>query len=692
MEPIKKNRLKFESVEPETNANVTQYETDEFNSIDQIPRYKSSTLPWILFFVLLLIIVLGGGYLWYQYGNSGSPLSKLGKGDLAPDKTGTIDRILEKPYLPESSLNPGLSKCINLYRDRYTKKAFMECEEFLNTPAADEEKSIALTVIGVMLDEAGRYDQSIERLRKAIDYDARNVHAYYNLSLAYKHAGRFQEARAIAMKAKDNFPGDSKISLLAGNLLIDSNDPRAAIETYKQGLNSTPNDPYLIYNLALSQYKDGNIPESIENFRKAIKINKSGQVAEFAHGHLGSIFYHREDLNAAEHHFREALAIKPSDARYLYNLGIILIKKKNQEEAVAMFQKALDAGATDPQIYRYIAESFSDLKMYDNATVALEKALRLRPDDIDTMFQLADLYYSRGNLAQAEDIFRKIIKSTPGDSNTESALISLGIILDDMERFSEAIEALERAVSINPKNDSAYYNLGIAYKNAGQPTKAIENWRKASALNPTETKHVEAIGDYYLENGFLQEAAKEYEDVARSNPYNYKLRLKLADAYFKLKNFDQSEKALIHVLNNSKSGEEIKMAHRKLALVYSEGDSKNKSRAKDEAYRSSHIDPDDMESRLVLAKVLMESNSLMDREKAIDELTAIVRSEVKPKTAAMAYNYLGLCYYKNGEFKKSIREFQNAIDLDSSLTEAYDNKRAARASYEDSLQTKRSNY
>ena len=188
------------------------------------------------------------------------------------------------------------------------------------------------------------------------------------------------------------------------------------------------------------------------------------------------------------------------------------------------------------------------------------------------------------------------------------------------------------------------------------------------------------------------EAAKEYEEISRSNPFQYKLKLKLADAYFKLKSYEQAEKQLIHVLNNSKDSNEIKNAHRKLALVYAEGDPKNKYRAKDEAYRGSHIDPDDMESRLVLAKVLMDSNSLMDREKAIDELTAVIRSDISPKIAAQAYNYLGLCYYKNGEYKKALREFQNSIDLDPTLTEAYDNKRAARTAYEESIQGRNSRF
>jgi tetratricopeptide (TPR) repeat protein len=691
MEPLKKNRMKIESVEPENDPSVTQYETEDYTAFrDKQIRQNSSFVPWALF-IFIFLLVAGFG-VWYQFLRKSEVFTEnLPKQDIL-EKTGNIDHLLEKPYLPESSLNPALAKCITLYRDRYVKKAMAACEEFMNTPGSDTEKSIALTVSGVMFDEAGRYMQAIEKLTRAVDYDARNVHAYYNLTLAYKHMGQYPEARKTILKAKQIAPNDSRIILLAGNLLNETNDTKGAIETYKDGLSSSPNDPYLVYNLAVSLYKQGSVVDAIENFKKAILLSKNGQVAEFSHGYLGTIYYHRDDLDGAEHHFREAFSIKPNEAKYAYNLGLILLKKKKNEEALGFFQKALDAGTNDPQIYRYIAESFEDLKMHENAIVALERALTIRPDDIDTMFQLADLYYNKGNLSRAEDLFRRLVKITPGDTNTENALVNLGIILDDMERHSEAISALEQAISINPKNDTAYYNLGIAYKNAGQPTRAIENWKKASALNPTEPKNQEAIGDYYFQSGYYVESAKEYEEVSRANPFQYKLKLKLADSYFKLKNYDQAEKQLIYVLNNSKESVEIKNAHRKLALVYAEGDSKNKSRAKDEAYRGSHMDPDDMESKLVLAKVLMDSNSMMDREKAIDELTAVVRSDVSPKIAAQAYNYLGLCFYKNGEYKKALREFQNSIDLDPTLTEAYDNKRAARASYEDSIQGRNSKF
>ena len=187
-------------------------------------------------------------------------------------------------------MNPRLAECITLYQERYQKKAETKCEEFLNRPESDEDKSIALTVLGIIYDEKGRYAQAIDYLKKAVAYDSKNIYAYYDLAVAYKHEGRISDARTTIQRAKQIAPNDSKVALLAGNLLYDSNDPKAAMETYKDGLSNTPNDPYLTYNLALTQYKQGMIPEAIDNFRKAIQSAGGGQIAEFSHGLLGSIF------------------------------------------------------------------------------------------------------------------------------------------------------------------------------------------------------------------------------------------------------------------------------------------------------------------------------------------------------------------------------------------------------------------
>lgn len=666
-----KNRFSLEN--ESGNENRFQEKT-EFKRV-----YQPMHLLWIAFILLFLLLLSFG--IWYYYKNK---TEKLNNNNLITESNGNIERLIEKPYLPDSSLNPELNKCIKLYNNGFIKKSFHACEEFLNKSADDKEKSIALTVIGVIFDETGRYPVAIERLNKAVNYDPENVYAFYNLALAYKHAGMINDARQAVMKAKKLAPNNPRIALLAGNFYNSLGEGNSALETYLNGLNESPDDPYLLYNLAITYYRQGKVPEAIESFTKVIRTGGNDRILALSHGHLGTIYYNREELDKAEHHFREALRVIPEEAKYLYNLGIILQQKNENEEATKLFSRAVQAGSNDPEIYTYIAESFRKLKLNKLAIESLKKGLELKPDSVDLLFPLADLYYEEGDLGNAELILKRIVSRTGSDSYTETALVNLGIILDDMERYAEAIDLYSKALAINPENENAYYHLGISYKNAGKAVMAIQTWKRALMNNSGSVKIKKALGDFYMEKGYKNEAADIYEQIVKSNPDDYKSKLSLASIYIDKKNYDSAKGVLNNILNNSNDAGILKLAHQKLAVLYLLGYSDN-TKAKEEAYRATYMDSDDMEGRIVLARVLLESGSLIDREKAIEELLVIVRSEVKPEIASTAYNYLGIAYYKNAEFRKALAEFQNAIDMDPSLTEAYENKRAARAAYEDSI-------
>ncbi|PJZ77315.1 anaphase-promoting complex, cyclosome, subunit 3 [Leptospira neocaledonica] len=626
--------------------------------------------------------------IWYSFFREGKP--GFGTNTVADGKSpimpkGSLAKELQRPYLPDGTSNPLLTKCINLYKQNHAKPAFDYCTEFLTGPVTDQEKSLALTVLGVIYDEDGRYPQAIDSLQKAIAADGRNVYAYYNLTLAYAHSGQHSAARNTALKAREIAPNDPRIALMAGNLFNEINDPDAAIDAYKQGLSSSPDDPYLTYNLALSYFKKGEIPQAEEHFKLVVMRARGGKLAALSSSYLGNISYNRGDYVSAEHYFREAATLTPNDAKALYNLSIVLKKNGKLEESVKYLELANQAGSNDPELFRSIAEGFEQLNQGEQSINALQKGLKYNPNNLDLLFQLAETYYNRGDLLAAEETYRRIVDSTPGDSFTETALLNLGVVLDQMERYGEAITYLNRVLDLNPKNAKAYYNLGLVYKHTGNGTQAIENFRKSSYLDPDDIKPKEALGDYYLENKFYREAIEEYSILFKQKEDYYKVALKLAEAYMGTGESSSAEKILLQVLNRSRNSNEIKQAHKKLALLYNKSkDPDMKNRAKDEAYRSAHMDPEDYEGRLVLSKILLDSNSVLDREKAIEELTAIVKSEIKPKTASTAYNYLGVAFYKNGEYKKAVRSFQNAIDLDPSNTEAYDNKRAATAALEDS--------
>jgi tetratricopeptide (TPR) repeat protein len=633
----------------------------------------------------LLAGTVSFGYWWYKNKETAQELTDFKNDPL--NELRSLDQILDKPYLPSNHVSAELNKCIQLYRDNLVEKARITCEEFLNSPAKDEEKSIALTVLGVIFDTAGRYPIAIERLDKATQYDPNNFHAYYNMSLVYRHMGRMEEARKAAKKARDIAPNDPVIARLSGNLFQELGDSDSALDAYKSGLRESPDDPNLLFNMAMTHYRKGKIADAIDYFEKAVDRDNSGRITVLSHSHLGKIYFNQENWKRAEFHYREVVRLQPENAESLFNLGLVQLKQDRKEEAVRFFKRALDGGSNEPETFLRLAEALESLRLPSLAIQSLKKALAIKPNDLDVLFALGDLHYKRGELIPAEDTFRKIINNTPGDAYTESALINLGIILDEMDRYSEAVDVLQRAIGINPKNYNAYYNLGIAYMHMGRPAQSIQAWERAASLETgNQFRASERIADYYSKSNYNDKATSIYDEILSTNPKAHSIRLKLAELYRKMGQDKSAERHLFIVLNQSTNGAEIKEAHKILALTYTNSkDPELSAKALEEAYRATQMDSGDMESRLVLAKILSNGNSLTDRQKAIDELKVIVASDSNAKVLSQAYNLMGVSQYKNRDFRSAIQSFDNALEIDPTYTEAYDNKRAARSAYEEGI-------
>ena len=95
---------------------------------------------------------------------------------------------------------------------------------------------------------------------------------------------------------------------------------------------------------------------------------------------------------------------------------------------------------------------------------------------------------------------------------------------------------------------------------------------------------------------------------------------------------------------------------------------------------------DALEAAISQAEILLKSNSLSDREKAVEVLLAVTSSEnISSADASYAHNILGEAYYANGEYARALRSFEYAYQLDPSNSRAYANQRSAANAYEQSL-------
>ncbi|MDR7299778.1 tetratricopeptide (TPR) repeat protein [Pelomonas aquatica] len=99
------------------------------------------------------------------------------------------------------------------------------------------------------------------------------------------------------------------------------------------------------------------------------------------------------DSAAAEDAYRRALALDPCCSAAYINLGALLCEARRCEEAVALYEQALDHCEATPLVHFNRATALEDVGRPHQAVAAYERALALDP-------RLADAHYNLGVLLE----------------------------------------------------------------------------------------------------------------------------------------------------------------------------------------------------------------------------------------------------------------------------------------------------
>ena len=150
-----------------------------------------------------------------------------------------------------------------------------------------------------------------------------------------------------------------------------------------------------------------------------------------------------------------------------YMHGKVNVSSENAESnlaAIKLFEQAVAADPNFAAAYaelsraytiraKYVATGAEKKKLYEDAEVAVDKALAIDPN-------LAEGYFARG-----------LILWTP------------------YKRFphAQAIQAYRRAIELNPNFDEAHHQLGFVYLHIGMLDKGQQEIEKALAINPGNT-------------------------------------------------------------------------------------------------------------------------------------------------------------------------------------------------------------
>jgi len=133
--------------------------------------------------------------------------------------------------------------------------------------------------------------------------------------------------------------------------------------------------------------------------------------------------------------------------------------KKRMPEADTVFNKILAADSAKAGVYYEVSDYFRDRQDVGKVEEAVNKAMRVDPDDRRLKFYKGVLLVMEGkNPGEAEMLLKSYLATVPDNSDVPShalALQWLGKLYESLTRFSEAAEEYRHSLILDPHNKDA---------------------------------------------------------------------------------------------------------------------------------------------------------------------------------------------------------------------------------------------
>jgi len=200
---------------------------------------------------------------------------------------------------------------------------------------------------------------------------------------------------------------------------------------------------------------------------------------------LGLLLLRERKLEDALAHLNEAVLLKSDDAETHNNLGLALLELGRFDEAVLSFERAtlrkpVIAGA----VYN-LGIAQEALGRDADASLSYGRALALAASLLPARLRLGRLLARHGKHDEALAAFAAAVASEP---NAVEPRLELARILLDVGRIDDAVRHLSQAMNREPQRAETHELAGIAHLQAGQFDAAIASFERCLAIAPARTQ------------------------------------------------------------------------------------------------------------------------------------------------------------------------------------------------------------
>lgn len=326
-------------------------------------------------------------------------------------------------------------------------------------------------------------------------------------------SGKKAGASAFLEQSLTSAPNNKRMRLQYARFLAED-DLEGAHQQLSILSQQYPNDPELIYSLALASKGLKKHDEAIELFNQ---LTRYPRTAYSAHFELGVLAEQTNDIEAVLIHYRQVRAgskFLPAAVR----LSRFMTSHDQLDDARLYLQKLrLDNPKQASALYQIESELLAEKQLLSEAYDMLSKAILREPNNIQLLYTRSLLSERQNDFVRSEQDLRTILQQ---DSNNAMALNALGYTLTvHTDRYEEAHQLILKALELNPGDPATIDSLGWVSYRLGKYDEAIKHLRNALSKLP-DPEVAAHLGEVLWVTGQQDEAMSVWQKVLANDPEN----------------------------------------------------------------------------------------------------------------------------------------------------------------------------
>lgn len=329
--------------------------------------------------------------------------------------------------------------------------------------------------------EEGKYPAAVEAFTRAIQADAKDYFAHFNLAMAYTLMDRDAEAVAEYRRTLEIKPGLYEAELNGAIVLMRQKNPAEALPWLEDAARQRPAEFRPRNYLAEAQLQTGDYSKAEESYRAALALDAANPGAQIG---MAQVLVQQGRPGEADPYFRQAAKLEPKYRGYLLQLGELYEKAGQSAEAIAIYRDFPD----NPAVQTRVGELLLESKKFEDAVPRLEESYRQAPDAVNRT-ALASAYVFTHQLDKALPLLQQATSDSPGNYDLR---LMYAHALRDKKQFPAAAAQFYAAAKIKPAEPKPWTELGDMLYLMGDLPQALAAFESGAKAGDT------SAGNWFL--------------------------------------------------------------------------------------------------------------------------------------------------------------------------------------------------